>query len=262
MSGTAVIQAGCCCGGGQPCFAHYIGCNSGFDHLSIRYPNGCPQVHPQVIGWASGDPNHSCYYFDQVVPSGIGVIITPAQIVATFNTCEECHPTTTPLGGCCLPDGSCVTTTQASCAVAGGTYQGDNTSCSPNPCLQPPLGACCYDDGSPCQDLTQAQCQAGGGNWQGAGTTCQFVHCPPPTGGNTGACCVPQAGGFGLCQDNLTEQQCLNSQGLYLGDGTTCGFIECPPPPYFAARQAAPAQPSRGLGDTLVKVLRFVGVRI
>ncbi len=42
-------------------------------------------------------------------------------------------------GACCLPDGSCVVTSEAACMAAGGTYQGDSTPCDPNPCL----GACC-----------------------------------------------------------------------------------------------------------------------
>jgi hypothetical protein len=34
-------------------------------------------------------------------------------------------------GACCLPDGTCVITTQADCQ---GQYMGDGTSCSPDPC--------------------------------------------------------------------------------------------------------------------------------
>ena len=33
-------------------------------------------------------------------------------------------------GACCLAGGTCVTTTAADCAAQGGTYQGDNTSCT------------------------------------------------------------------------------------------------------------------------------------
>ena len=35
-------------------------------------------------------------------------------------------------GACCLADGSCAVTTQADC---GGTYQGDASTCDPNPCV-------------------------------------------------------------------------------------------------------------------------------
>lgn len=167
-----------------------------------------------------------------------GVPIYDGTLTLSHSECAAPDPT----GACCLPDGSCVITTQASCNSQSGTWQGDDTSCVGIKCPPPtgPLGACCYPDGSPCADLTQLECQASGGNWQGQGTSCAFTHCPPPTGGNTGACCVPQAGGFGLCENNYTRQQCDDAQGLYLGDGTTCGFIDCPPPPYLAARRPAP----------------------
>lgn len=41
-------------------------------------------------------------------------------------------------GACCFIDGHCVVDTQQNCGNAGGTYQGDNTVCDPNPCPQPP----------------------------------------------------------------------------------------------------------------------------
>ena len=44
----------------------------------------------------------------------------------------------TPAGGttgaCCLPGGNCTVTDSPSCASQGGTYLGDDTTCSPNPC--------------------------------------------------------------------------------------------------------------------------------
>jgi hypothetical protein len=40
-------------------------------------------------------------------------------------------PVATPSGACCNVSGGCSITTQASC---GGTWQGANTACAPNPC--------------------------------------------------------------------------------------------------------------------------------
>ena len=40
-------------------------------------------------------------------------------------------------GACCFADGSCLIETAADCVTAGGTYQGDDTACDPNPCPQP-----------------------------------------------------------------------------------------------------------------------------
>jgi spore coat protein A len=37
-------------------------------------------------------------------------------------------------GACCLPAGDCSILTQTQCASLGGTYQGNNTPCSPDPC--------------------------------------------------------------------------------------------------------------------------------
>jgi spore coat protein A len=43
-------------------------------------------------------------------------------------------PPASPHGACCLADGSCDSLTAVDCAAAGGTYQGDDTACTPSPC--------------------------------------------------------------------------------------------------------------------------------
>jgi spore coat protein A len=42
-------------------------------------------------------------------------------------------------GACCLPSGLCTVTSPASCLSQGGIYQGDGTSCTPNPCPNQPV---------------------------------------------------------------------------------------------------------------------------
>jgi hypothetical protein len=42
--------------------------------------------------------------------------------------------TNTHTGACCSADGTCQVIAAAACADQGGTYQGDNTTCDPNPC--------------------------------------------------------------------------------------------------------------------------------
>ncbi|HVP13555.1 MAG TPA: hypothetical protein VMV94_20440, partial [Phycisphaerae bacterium] len=113
-----------------------------------------------------------------------------------------------PTGACCQPDGSCSITTLAGCT---GTYQGDGTTCTPNPCPQP--GACCQPSGS-CSVTLQAACT---GTWQGAGTTCTPNPCPQP-----GACCQPN----GNCSVTL-QAACT---GTWQGAGTTCTPNPCPQP--------------------------------
>jgi len=75
---------------------------------------------------------------------------------------------TAPTGACC-ENGACTVMTQAACIASGGTYQGNGTDCSPNPC-PPPTGACCTSN--VCTIVTQASCTAGGGTYQGNGTDC------------------------------------------------------------------------------------------
>ncbi len=41
-------------------------------------------------------------------------------------------------GACCFTNGHCEELTPAACTSAGGTYLGDDSVCSPNPCSQPP----------------------------------------------------------------------------------------------------------------------------
>jgi hypothetical protein len=74
-------------------------------------------------------------------------------------------------GACCAADGTCTEVTEADCTTAGGTYQGDGTSCTPNPCAVAATGACCAADET-CSEVTEAACTAAGGTYQGDGTSC------------------------------------------------------------------------------------------
>jgi spore coat protein A len=78
-------------------------------------------------------------------------------------------------GGCCQA-AICSIETAANCTTLGGVYEGDGTSCSPNPCVDP-FGACCASDGT-CTEDTQSNCEGGSGTFQGDGSTCSAVECP------------------------------------------------------------------------------------
>jgi spore coat protein A len=78
-------------------------------------------------------------------------------------------------GGCCQGS-TCTVQTPAACLALPGTYQGDGTSCSPNPCIVT-TGACCANSGT-CTEVTQATCTGGGGTYQGDGSTCDTAVCP------------------------------------------------------------------------------------
>lgn len=76
---------------------------------------------------------------------------------------------------CCFDDGSCDLLLAADCETAGGVSDPGIASCSPNPCPQPLLGACCV--GENCILRSAADCLAAGGVYQGDGTSCDDVDC-------------------------------------------------------------------------------------
>jgi spore coat protein A len=78
--------------------------------------------------------------------------------------------------GACCQGATCTVETPANCTVLGGAYQGNGTSCSPNPCFVA-TGACCAANGT-CTEVTQTSCTGGGGTYQGDGSTCSIVDCP------------------------------------------------------------------------------------
>jgi spore coat protein A len=77
-------------------------------------------------------------------------------------------------GGCCQGE-TCTIQTAGDCTALGAVYQGDGTSCSPNPCVVA-FGACCASNGT-CSAVTQSVCEAGAGVFQGDGSTCATVGC-------------------------------------------------------------------------------------
>lgn len=117
-----------------------------------------------------------------------------------------------PTGACCI-NGTCSITTEEACNNAGGDYQGDNTTCDPNPCTVP-TGACCVGD--VCSIETRQHCAELGGDYQGDNTTCEPDTCPTEP---HGACCQED----GDCVV-LPVSEC---DGHYNGDNTTCDFDIC-----------------------------------
>jgi len=95
----------------------------------------------------------------------------------------------------------------------------EGVSCEPNPCPVLPHGACCYADGH-CVYIHQAGCSE---NWL-EGVSCEPNPCPQPP--PTGACC------FGQDCHLTTESSCT---GQWQGAGTDCSPNPCcrgtvPPP--------------------------------
>ncbi len=84
-----------------------------------------------------------------------------------------------PIGACCLDDGSCEWLPKEDCDDLGGSYLGDFTECDPNPCGDPP-GACCLSN-SACIFVPEGECTDRGGAYLGVGTICDPDPCPTPT---------------------------------------------------------------------------------
>jgi hypothetical protein len=135
---------------------------------------------------------------------GVVNVVDFLAMLANWGACPE------PTGACCFGAGSCAEVFQTDCLAAGGVFQGEGTTCDPNPCPQP--GACCLCDGF-CFVTTEANCNAqpGGGIYHGDGTECNAVKCTP-----FGACCNP----FGCALS--PEPICISQGNIYLGNCTTC----------------------------------------
>jgi hypothetical protein len=113
-----------------------------------------------------------------------------------------------PTGACCIAN-VCSTATQAACT---GTYQGNATTCTPDPCAPPVTGACCINN--VCSVTTQAGCA---GTYQNNGTTCNPDPCAIPI---TGACCT----NAGACTVT-TQAACTTT---WRGASTVCIPNTCP----------------------------------
>ncbi len=117
------------------------------------------------------------------------------------------------IGGCCLPNGTCVDTTQTFCETnwVGGIYNAVN-ACDSLTCTG---GSCCLDDGS-CQVLTQEGCTLFAGTFTG-NATCDSGTCSGVSS-LFGACCGTD---IGIC-DLRTQFDCELRSDTFLGVGSDC----------------------------------------
>jgi hypothetical protein len=191
-----------------------IGCGSGYAQLNFPTQNwlfantcafGC-QAGWSTFASLQADTNIGGFCLTGCRPRGDWVLR------ATYSSLS-CTPG---VGSCCLPDGSCNTLTQADCASANGTYNGDGSSCASVNCS----GACCLPDGN-CIITSSGDCAFQNGSFRGLGTTCETANCPQPTG----ACCLNN-GAFCLV---LTQSNCAGAGGVFQGPSTVCGANQsCP----------------------------------
>lgn len=169
------------------------------------------------FGCALADP---CYDADADI-DGDGVVGLSDLSALLDEFGADCSDTGQVTGACCFASGNCSVLRRFECERIWGTeYQGDGTTCDPNPCMPPPLGACCFEDGS-CVELSRTECQfVLGGNWQGPGSTCTPNACPQP-----GACCFLD----GTCTVASYDECEFVLHGDYQGHGTACEPSPCAP---------------------------------
>ncbi|HWL95584.1 MAG TPA: L-type lectin-domain containing protein [Phycisphaerae bacterium] len=135
--------------------------------------------------------------------------------VLNWNFDENSGPL--PTGACCQSTG-CVLLNAVECDDAGGSYAGDNVTCSSGNCQ----GACCTNIG--CLGTSFQSCvQTFGGQFAGVGIECESGAC-------LGACCD----GFGTCFPS-DEFSCeIDGVSTFMGIQTPCEPFPCGLPAYAA----------------------------
>lgn len=174
--------------------------------------------HPERVQDQAADPQEM-----QRIKLFIEELYRRLHLLDGTRGCDE--PGGEGLGACCDGD-NCSIKTPTQCTNAGGSYQGNGTTCAPdNPCPPPATGGCCL--GSTCIDTTPDGCRNLGGAYVGDDVTCELGQwCPPDA---TGACCD------GDTCSITTAAACASGGGTYLGDGTACVPNPCPPAPATGA---------------------------
>lgn len=171
---------------------------------------------PQTFA-LTAHPEQGAFFADDDVPSNIDPIADLGIFGFSTDGYVSC-PVKGAVGACCLPDCDCIIVSVGDCYAQGGTYEGNGTTCDPDPCECPPEGACCLRDGS-CIFVTEEDCSHAGGQYQGDDVSCEAVVCVPNP---IGACCYPD----GSCYV-ITEEECSGVGGQYQGDNVPCEDVDC-----------------------------------
>ena len=109
---------------------NYLVMDAGGTTMIVRCTGGTALVGQAIpTGWRNIKGIFS--QFDDNSPYDAGYQLLP-RTIADITAGSNCGPV---IGSCCI-NGTCVGGhTQSSCTTAGGTYQGDGTSCTPDPCV-------------------------------------------------------------------------------------------------------------------------------
>ena len=161
--------------------------------------------------------------------TGSGYAVTAGQVVSVTVSGSglDC-----PEGACCYQDACFDGYDQGSCEGAGGTYQGDGTTCTGGSCLCGEV-ADCNGNCVPTDWIGDGYCDDGAYTWHGVpihldcdAFDCDGGDCDPATHPCTpdevGACCYQ-----GACFDGYDQAGCEAAGGTYQGDGTSCTGGSC-----------------------------------
>ena len=122
-------------------------------------------------------------------------------------------------GACCIDFGDpyCFETDAEDCALQGGVYYGDGSTCATDaPDCVPAYGACCFG-GVECFETYEFDCFNSGGDFAGQNSTCADI---PECDFVFGACCFNGTDCWETDQDD-----CWWSGGEFAGPNTTCADI-------------------------------------
>jgi hypothetical protein len=162
-SGVCIVipSAQCTSGGGTPAAG------------TTCFPNACPQAPSGVCCGNTG----VCAVTIQVdCPTDVTGI--------TWSVGGSCSPNPCDQPRACCTGATCTVVTQTICTSGGGTAQGANSVCVPDPCSAPATSTCCR--GTTCALTSSGDCTAPAGvgiSFLGASTSCNAG------GSNTTPCC-------------------------------------------------------------------------
>jgi hypothetical protein len=149
------------------------------------------------------------------------------------------NPNCDPTGACCQNTG-CTVMTQAQCASAGGTYNGNGSHCSSCPAT----GGCCTANG--CSIMTAAACAGAGGTYRGDDSTCStFVDIsgtgtmePTTSGCDDCSANVPLPFPFTFYGTVYNDVNIISNGNLQFGTTPAANYVNDTPPSAVAPNNA------------------------
>ncbi len=192
------------CPDGQEC----VRCYSGPDG-EVNLDDIVVSINLAGTGHLCGDAN------PDVNCDGVVDFNDTSAVICAYQSRPDCC--NQPVGACCTEEGPCIETDQIMCEMAltslgEGVYQGDGTSCSPDPCD-------CDMDGIP--GGCEVSCDLPGCDVEGCGLSEDCNGNLQPDECEVGGCCLEGEGGEQGCS-MTTKTLCEEAGGTWRGPCATC----------------------------------------